>query len=104
MYLLDGTFTAHFYMPTGWTHIVLNYIGPNDGEGIRVYDDGQEVEVVGGRVKDSRIPPPAGDGRIVVGRGYTDKDADYASMVIDELIFFNKALSTTDIKLLYYEV
>ena len=35
--------TGHFYdeynRQTGWFHILLNYIGPNDGEGIRIYYD-----------------------------------------------------------------
>ena len=98
VYLLDGGFSASFSIPTGWTHIVLNYIGPNDGEGIRVYYNGTEVE--SDTTKTTRSYAP-GDGRIVVGRSYTDSDKYYASMHIDELIFFNKALSTNDIKLLY---
>ena len=44
---------------------------------------------------------PPGDGRIVVGRRYTDRDQQYSSVQVDELIFFNKALTTTDIALLY---
>ena len=76
---------------------MLNYIGPNDGEEIRVYYNGQE-EVNGVTADATRS---AGDGRIVVGRRYIDEDSQYASMQIDELIFFNKALSTTDIERLY---
>ena len=79
---------------------MLNYIGPNDGEGIRVYYNGQEE--VNGITEDAIRS--AGDGRIVVGRMKTDEDRYYASMEIDELIFFNKALSTADIKLLYNAV
>ena len=41
--VLDGVFSAEFSRPTGWTDIVLNYVGPNDGQGIRVYYDGVEV-------------------------------------------------------------
>ena len=74
---------------------MLNYIGPDDGQGIRVYG----MEVVGSTIRD--VSRSAGDGRIVVGRGRTDEDSFYASMQIDELIFFNKALSTNDINLLY---
>ena len=95
MYLLNGKFSARVSIPTGWTHIVLNYIGPYNGQGIRVYYNGQGV--VSDTDKDGG-PYPAGDGRIVVGRFFTDKDIGYASMQIDELIFFNKTLSTTDIK------
>ena len=100
--LLDGFFYALLFEPTGWIHVVLNYIGPNDGQGIRVYYDGTEVASSMTKVAASHS---AGDSRIVVGRAYTDKETDqkrdYVSMEIDELIFFNEALSTGDIKLLY---
>ena len=43
----------------------------------------------------------AGDGRLVVGRAYTDRDLLHVSAQVDELIFFNKALSTTDITAMY---
>ena len=96
--LLDRYFHARLFKPNGWTHVVLNYIGPNDGEGIRIYYDG--VEVASNTIKSAQSLS-AGDGRIVVGRFYPDKDERYTSMQIDELIFFNTVLSTNDIKLLY---
>ena len=98
--MLDGRFIAYIPVPTRWPHIVLNYVGPNDGQGIRGYVNAQEV--TNGTTKHPRSYP-AGDGKIVVGRWYTDRDLDqlYSSIQIDELIFFNKALSTMDIKLLY---
>ena len=40
---------------------------------------------------------PAGDGRIVVGRWFTDQDKWYTSIQIDELIFFNRFLSSDEI-------
>ena len=67
---------------------MLNYIGPDDGQGIRVYFNGTEVAT--GLTRDAAHS--AGDGRIVVGRYYTDEDKRYASLQIDELIFFNKSL------------
>ena len=77
---------------------MMNYIGPNDGQGIGIYYNGQEV--TSSTTKEEGVYP-AGDGRTVVGRRYTDQDRGYTSMQIDELIFFNKALRATDIKLLY---
>ena len=41
------------------------------------------------------------DGRIVVGRWYTDFDCDYSGVQVDELLFFNGALSNGDINALY---
>ena len=87
--------------PVGWTHIVMNYIGPNDGEGIRGYYNGSEVASETTKSEDT---VPAGDGRIVIGRVFTYSDERYTSMQIDELIFFNKALSTTDITAMYNAV
>ena len=84
--------------PVGWTHIVMNYIGPSDGEGIRIFDNGTEVANVATKVAGSDHP---GDGRIVVGRIYTDRGLLYASVQVDELTFFNKALSTTEIAATY---
>ena len=75
-----------------------NYVGPNNGEGIRIFFN--EAEMGSDTIKDGG-PYPTGDGRIVVGRRQTDKDGKYASVQVDELIFFNQSLSTTDIKLLY---
>ena len=99
--LLDGRFTADSSTPTSWTHMMVNYIGPNDGQGIRVYYDGTEVASVTTKYE---VQYSAGDGRIIVGRCYIDDDSQYASMQFDEMIFFNEALSTTDIKLLYSAV
>ena len=80
---------------------MLNYIGPSDGQGIRVYNDGAEVANVTTKVAGSDSP---GDGRVVVGRLYTDRDMLYVSVQIDELAFFNKALSKTDITAMYNAV
>ena len=77
---------------------MLNYIGPNDGEGIRIYYDGTEV------VRDtdkSAWSYPAEDGRIVLRRQYTDQDRLYSSIQVDELIFFNEKLNSNDIDTLF---
>ena len=74
--------------------MVLNYIGRHNDEGIRIYYNGREV------ASDTRLAiksRSAGDGRIVVGRHYTDRNQDYASVQVDELIFFNQALTQQQI-------
>ena len=80
---------------------MLNYIGPNDGQGIRVHYNGTEVA---NDTTKSEGTYSTGDGRIVVGRYYSHRDVRYTSMQVDELAFFNKALSTTDIKAMYSSV
>ena len=79
-----------------WTHVVLNYIGPNDGQGIRIYEDGvltgsDDTKSLG------RDPSPQGEGRIVVGREFTHFDDKYASVTLDELLIFNQTLSDQQI-------
>ena len=44
----------------------------------------------------------SGDGRIVVGRSYTKRDRDYASVQVDELVFFNQYLDIERVRKLYY--
>ena len=75
---------------------MINYIGP-DGEG----DDASMI-FFNGTVVASETTKPAqsystGDGRIVVGRSYTNRDERYGSVEVDELIFFNAALTGSDV-------
>ena len=76
----------------------MSYIGPKYGQGIRLFKDGA-LETR------SYIPwygtDKVGDGRVVVGRRYVDKDDDYTSLEMDELIFFNEALSDDEVRELY---
>ena len=77
---------------------MLNFSGPNGGEGIRIFYDGQKVTSDTSKTAQSRS---AGDGRIVVGRINTDKDDRYSSVQIDELIYFNITLADTEVKSIY---
>ena len=65
----DGWFFVHHSRPAGWFHVVVNYIGPNNGDGVRIFYDG--VEVASETTRDPSSLP-GGDGRIVVGRVYSD--------------------------------
>ena len=101
VFLPNGTFDVGTYISTGWIHVVVNYIGLNNGEGTRMFID--SVEVSSATTKDTGLHSP-GDERIVVGRWYKDKDDKYASVQIDELIFFNNLLSSEEVHLLYSAV
>ena len=84
--------------PSEWTHIVLNYLGPNIGKGIRVYLDGSD-RTLGTFMTSAQVP--AGDGRIVLGRLYTNGAESYSSVQVDELIFFNQALAPSAVRALW---
>ena len=78
-----------------WHHVVLNYIGPDHGsEGIQIYLDGEHE-------KDDKTmtakTSQSGNGRVVVGRYHTDLDEKYASVDVDELLFFNHRLTDAQI-------
>ena len=88
----DGSLETYAEAPTGWTHTVLNYIRPNNG--IRIYHDGDEK---GSDDTKSGGTNPPGDGRVVVGRFYTDLDTSYGGVDVDELLFFNEMLSVQKI-------
>ena len=74
---------------------MLNVIGQQERFIIK-YDG---VEVASDIIKDGR-PNNPGDGRIVIGRQLTRGDRDYASVEVDELLFFNEALSEDQIMML----
>ena len=98
MLLSNGLFTVSHSKLTGWTHVVGNYIGPNTGEGIRIFYNGAEVDRDTLKSSGSRSP---GDGMSVVGRLYTNLDQYYASVQVDELIYFNAALTSDDVQSIY---
>ena len=94
----DAYFLTDLTPTTGWTHIVLNYLGPSNGQGIRIYYNGTEV---GSDISKTEEIKVTADGRIVVGRALTNYNDFYASIHIDELIFFNRALSLEEIRTIH---
>ena len=77
------------------------YIGPNNGEGITLYIDGEQV--ASDTIKSGRSGS-AEDGKIVVGRYFADRDERYSSVMVDELLFFNASLTNDDVQLIYNSV
>ena len=94
----DGDFHAggHYGTapPTGWFHVVYNYIGPEYGQGTRVYYDGR---LVTGTTQKRVFDIIEGDGRIAIGRLYTVSSERAGSHEVDELIMFNKVLTDEEI-------
>ena len=76
----------------------MNYLGPNNGQGIRVYYNG--TEVARSTTKTAQALS-AGDGRIVVGRYRANINDHKGNVQVDELIFFNEALSQDEITMLH---
>ena len=81
-----------------WVHGVLNFLGPNDGEGIRIYENGKHVGN-DTTVNLFKSPRNESNGQIVIGRLYAEHLLE-ASVQVDELMFFNKSLTEAEIALL----
>ena len=95
VHVSDGRFYSKANGSHGWFHIVLNFIGPSDG--IQIYNDGVKV------TNDASKRPKNytdGDKNIVIGRRFSDLDTRYASVQVDELLFFNQTLIETEITML----
>ena len=97
LYLRQKSYAKTLERPSGWTHVVLNW---NGAAGLDFYYNGEE-EDVGPPTPGSDPPRPDSDGRVVVGRTYTDIDTAYSSIMLDELLFFNYKLNSDQIQMLY---
>ena len=95
--LLTHWFEAYSTITTNvWTHVILNYIGHNNGQGIKIYLNGQLV--VNQATRSGTTSFVDGDGQVVVGRLLKNQDKSYASVLVDELIYFNVALNDQQIE------
>ena len=106
--LLEERFTVTVPKPSGWFHIVLNFIPGNKttdveepSDQIRVYHDGI---LVGSDFSEGVGFALGGHGRIVIGQSYlpgTRNTANsYISAKVDELMFFNQSLTEAKITML----
>ena len=87
-------FVAEHDQYSGWNHITVNFLGPENGQGIRIYRNGLQD------ASDESTYPvtvATGDDITVVGRYYTNQDNYYATLEIDELAFFNAKLNEDQI-------
>ena len=92
-----GHFTVSVGKSNEWVHGVLNFLGPNDGEGIRIYQNGKHVGNHTTVIQSSTTEP---NGRIAIERAFTEIHNYYASVQVDELLFFNHSLTEQEIRML----
>ena len=104
VYLPDGHFEFRGERRSGWVHAVMNYVGPNEGQGIRIYNDG---ELIGSDTTKSGEANSPSDGRILIGRADLPLIGSgggtlpfYTSVEVDELLIFNRTLTEPEIILL----
>ena len=73
-----------------WVHAVMIYYGPNTG--IRVHVNGG-VKTDKGRSASSK---EASSGHVVIGRRYVTVNEKYCSVTVDELMLWNRSLTTEE--------
>ena len=93
--LSSGKFDVNIPKPPGWFHVVFNFIGPNYGQGLRIYYNGDYYGVEQ-RLMEIESNGDA-DGKVVIGRAFYEQNDLYASVQVDELLFFNAALAEAEI-------
>ena len=93
-----SVFAVTFNPVIGWIHLVVVYLGPNNGQGLVVNVNSTEV----GRDAsghDNVYQP--GNRQLFISRLSTDSDAYYSSVVVDELTLWNRELTALEIEDLY---
>ena len=100
LFLIDGRFwaTSTTEIAYGqWVHLAFVYHGPNEGEGISIYYNGERVSE--DRTKhEISVSPSDENTAIVIGRRFRLKDSYYVSVAVDELMLWNRPLSDNDIQ------
>ena len=79
---------------TKWFHLVFNFLGPNGGEGFIVYYDRVEWLTSGWKTPKTH---DVGPGEVVIGQF----NHVYSSLMIGELLFFNRKLTLEEIQILH---
>ena len=92
----NGYFFHYTNMTTTneWFHTVLNYIGPNNGEGIQIYLNSINIVNV---TELSAREYFEGNANMVLGRVYNGGNYWYGSVQVDELYFFDRILIDPEI-------
>ena len=86
-------------VPNEWYHLVFNYIGTNNAEGIVIYHDGTEV---GSSTQKTSYNNNAGQGVVIIGRYFAQAlEQDFASVMVDELLLFNRKLTPEEVQILH---
>ena len=100
MYLPEKYYSQTIaFQESRWFHVVLNYLGEDvDMGGFNVYHN---KKLVRPRTTEYSKGSSPGNSRVVLGRQFTDGDNYYTSAQVDELMFFNRNLSASDIEAFY---
>ena len=84
-------------IPTQWYHLVFNYMGTSSENDVVIYHD----RVAVGSSAQISLNTYAGQGVVVLGKYYVQAlEQDFASVMFDELLFFNRRLTPAEVQIL----
>ena len=95
MYKMEIFYDSSDEVSDSWFYVVINYIGSDRGEGFTTYINGRAA--MSDRSKNDEFNT-AGNGRIVIGRSFTDVNDFYTTMEMEELVIFNRFLTNEQIQ------
>ena len=78
---LRSRFIPRWLVPSG--------CGPNEGQGFSVYHDGSLVKRDSTKAQKNHTES---SGTVIIGKRFTDRDEDYGSVMVDELMFWDREL------------
>ena len=96
---IDGSYYRLDYSAnkSAWIHVVLVYRGPENGQGISIYHNGELQGNDASRSNASNQAAPSGV--LKIGKLFENPtSARYAKLIMDELLIWNKQLSLTEIQ------
>ena len=71
--------------------------GPNEGQGFSVYHDGSLVKRDSTKAQKNHTES---SGTVIVRKRFTDRDEEYGSMMVDELMLWDRELLPEEIQAL----
>ena len=92
---LNGVFRADLPRQAGWIHYTFVLGVRNEADGFTVYVNGV-LATEGSMSSDEGFAP--GSGAMVIGRRYLDFDSRYVSVIVDELLLWNRKLTQPEIQ------
>ena len=83
-----------------WAHyaFVLHGIGEGEGDGFTLHENGVPVGTLNHSNGTWNV---AGPGAMVIGKRYVNEDGDYVSVVVDELLMWNRKLTQPEIQQIF---
>ena len=98
--IIGGYFNKdNFVIPQGWFHISLVFHGPHNGQGLKVYHEGGEYSVTTKTSHGVGINKNS-SGIVVIGRRLSGINGHHGSVQVDDMIFWNTALTKEEAQLL----